>query len=357
MIPKGLLPQMRTGNSFDLFYSLRDASGDNIHAVRDERLVDQYEEAVKDTLVFLTAQPLSLPTPSPKVRIYCFEIQEVFPEGGSPFTDADQDRNPYIALPSRSEAPTIEEELRHAAAAACHETFHAVVWRCKPLRSLVSLPWRWFHEGCAVWTEMRVLPNNLSYLSYALNWCDRPSVSLDDDRMIYESGFFVHYLASRFGAGLIGRIWTIPASLKETPFDLINRTCEGGWALLFHAYCHDAYFVADPKSHCYDPHIVRRFRRRAVEREIRLGPNGSVRLTGSLPRLSCRYYTFHGPTQPVIKSADADTALQVKLVPSTVDWTEAKESSNINHWVVIISNSNWLPMPRDTSYDLEVSTA
>jgi hypothetical protein len=190
MIRPEFLPEVRSGVDFDLLYSLRDGSARSIHGVRDLRLIDCYEDAVRRTLAFLTADPLNLPAPSPRIPIYCFEIQEVFPEGGSPFTDSDQSRNPYIALPSRSDAPTPEEEYRHAAAAACHETFHAVVWKRKSLRDLASFTWRWFHEGCAVWTEMQVLPENVAYLSYALNWCDRPGTSLDDDGMILREWLF-----------------------------------------------------------------------------------------------------------------------------------------------------------------------
>src|ERR1700733_1612090 len=166
----------RSSRYFTLYYTLRESltGGGGVHGVRDLALIDHYFDALERAFCFLMERPLSFETLNKKVPVYVFEIRAQFPDDGSPHTFQDQDGNPYIALPSRTDAPTRDEEYRHAIAAACHEAFHAVVWHLYSRRKLENRAWIWFDEGCAVWAETQVRPDILDYLRFGMNWCDIP---------------------------------------------------------------------------------------------------------------------------------------------------------------------------------------
>jgi hypothetical protein len=304
---------------FVLIYELRGAGTLSHHGIRDPKLADTYRDAIERALAFLIGD-LKLPAPSAKVPVYVFEIGRFFPGENSPFTDSGEDRNPYVALPCRHEMPTPEEEYRHAAACASHEIFHAVAWKRRSLRALISQPWRWFHEGCAVWTEMQALPGNIDYLRYALDWCDHPELPLDDEMMLYQSGFFVRYLAAHF-PGLIGRIWMYEDP-NLTPLDILAR--ETSWAELFSDYCRDA-FLPD-----FAPDVFRRFGERAIEDEFDLPHSSRVQKRGILNHLSCRYFVVRSDQSPALKVNSAEPGVKIQL---------ASIPSDHNRWVVVVSNS------------------
>ena len=350
------LKESRSSEHFDLHYGFRDAvsaRAAGIHGIREEELARRCFEAIERAFGFLLGHPLSLPAPRQKVPVYIFDVGAIFPYGGSPFTFQDKHGDPFIGIPSRNDAPTRDEEYRHAAAAACHEAFHAAVWKLRPLRDLMSRPWRWFHEGCAVWTEMHVLPDNPEYLRFAMNWCDRPDLSLDDDRVLYESGFFVRYLANRFEPDMIAKIWLSTHNPNDTPFDVIRRLYPERWDRLLPDYFRDAFFLTDPSSPAHSPDVVARYGGRAVQDVIE--PNFSAPVEGHLNHLACCYYLVHSATAPTLRLTEGEAPLLAELTGVTSDGRRAAAPGDASRWLVVVSNSGLQPDVHDgLRYKLEV---
>jgi hypothetical protein len=238
-----------------------------------------------------------------KTPVYVFDTSDLPPFWGAPFTDLDLNGLPYIGLPCRSDEPAADVALSRAAVEAVHEGAHAFnsQLRC-PNDGFYGFPWAWFDEGTANLMESVVFPKNTEYLRYAMNWCDRPEVPLDSASAGYEAGMFLRYLAKN-------RLYTIAdawnhSTKEETALEaLIRLMKESGEVFVsddaectlpfFARYCADCYFLWDPSSDGYFPEVYRRYGERAITESIELETAETIKVSGRLDHLACRYYRLY----------------------------------------------------------------
>lgn len=354
------LKERRPSPHFELLFGWRDAEAPNcvgIHGVRDEGFVESCYGALARAFDYLAAAPLELPVPPVKVPVYIFEIGSVFPYGGSPFTYENLRGEPYIAIPCRIAAPTRAEEYRHTMAAAVHEAFHAMAWRLHSARDVNFTHWRWFHEGCAVWTEMQVMPDVVDYLQFGMNWCDHPDVPIDDDDALYESGFFVRYLAARFGPEWLGRIWRLTGNSRETPWDVMRRMAPGDLESLLLDYFRDAFFIADDTSPAHSPDLVARYVGRQVTRALRLTTEETTSFEGTLDHLACHYYTVTSPTAPAVRRLETKGPIQVEITGITKDGRRTAIDAEAARWLVTVGNVGLRPVDDRCAYNVDIEAA
>jgi len=360
MIPLDFLREERVSEHFVLRYGLRDPADPSqsagLHGIRRDSSASVAFEALDMAFGFLLSPPVSLPHPTSKIPIHILDIGSIFFTEDAPFTSEDEVGNPYIILPSRSDAPVNSEEDRHLAAAACHEAFHAVVWKGHPLRSVASKLWRWFHEGCAVWTERQVLPDNPDYLRFAMNWCDRPDIPLDDERALYESAFFVRYIVNRYGPSILGQIWQSEYLPGQGPLGILRNLHPGNWDRLLPDYFLNAFFLQDPNCLLYSPDVFERYGRRAVSRVLQLQPGSYTRVDGELDHLACRYYLVVSPAAPKISLVQAEPELLAEVAGVDERGCRLKKSGRASCWLVVVSNCGMRFGSDDKlSYGLEVT--
>lgn len=287
--------------------------------IRDRRLVLTYLDALERLYTAMTAQPLERQLPGffaqRKVNVYIVDISQMFPEEECALTSVDEKRVPYIALPCRTNEPTIRAELDRAAAEAVHEATHVFNMRERPLyvrdsdeRPLLDpyhWPWAWFDEATATFMESVVLAGNHDTLRFGLDWSDRPESSLDDWSACYEAWMFVRYLAKRFGLGFISKVWT-EAAEDENPIEtltrLLDKDCNNSVFsspkpdtpdIFASGYCLDSYFLWDPESPGYAPEVYARYGERAVTESFVLQARSRASSSDSLHHLSCRYYRLY----------------------------------------------------------------
>lgn len=286
--------------------------GHGVHGIRDQRLVDRYLEGLERQYHKLISPPFSRPGPAVegdgKTHVYIVDFLSLFgalegrtlKEGSAP---------PYILLPCRTARATLNEELRWAEATAAHEATHVF-----NLSVNATNGWKWLDEGMAVFMEKEAYGRNPEYLSFGLEWTDRPDFPVDHDAVNYQAFLFVRYLVDRLKKGFLSKLWSgangtfataiealdslVPKKLKGLPFADATKP-----DLFASGYCMDSYFTWHTTGFARDVHA--RHRERAISDSFELKPGETRSATGVLWHLSCRYYR--------IRPAGGATAVRVEL--------------------------------------------
>lgn len=275
------------------------SGGAGAYGIWNPCAISRYVTALEALYEMLASAPFSWPRRpnsdgGEKIAVYVLYLPSV--GMSEPFTAVDRNWVPYICLRSRFEEPVLESALHRAEMEAVHEATHLFCWSARPPRGLAERQWFWFGEATAVFMEAQVFPNNLDTIRFGMDWCDFPEWPLDNDRAWYQAGFFVQYLAHRFGAELISRIWndSLP---NEGPLNALNRmlpesrraTLES-MCWLFGEYAHDSYFLWDEKSFGFHQDLFSRFGMRALTESFVLGVGEQVRSESVVDHLACRYF-------------------------------------------------------------------
>lgn len=304
------LPERYESEHFTLHYALRNppqGAGHGVHGVRDLSVVAVYAEALEAAFDVMRKSPWLRPPPltnpvDGRTDVYICDVRESF-------VTVFRGSHPVILLASRNWEPTCEGERQRAMAEAAHEVMHLFNFSQRPWMPIKgqceavwgSELWRWLDEGMAINLEEQVLEDNQDRFRFLMDWIDRPEVSLDARRAIYQTAMFVRYLYHRFGEAFVNQVW-IEALAEDTPVSAFNRMSPSGeqfavaetdQADLFSAYCRDAYFFNDPHSACHEPEAWRRFGARALTESFMLSA-GDAAQTGTyeLDHLACRYFRF-----------------------------------------------------------------
>jgi hypothetical protein len=200
---KSLLTFEAKSEHFLVHYGLRNpvkGRGLGAHGVRDRVIVQTYLHSLERLYQHLTAKPWSRPRPavsdSRRVEVYVFDISELIPADGSPFTSS-ADSTPFICLPAGSYEPSPQAELHRAAAEAIHEATHVFNHRERPLGGPNSGPWEWVDEALAVLMEITLIPGNQDHFRFLKNWVEIPEVPLDNWAARYQAGLFACYLEKK----------------------------------------------------------------------------------------------------------------------------------------------------------------
>ncbi len=307
------LPLTMESEHFLIRYGLRNpvrGKGLGASGVQDRGLLLTYVKALERLHKTMTEPPWNRPLPltgtSGKTPIYVFNISELTPVDGSPFTDTDLDDVPFICLPSRSFEPSVQDELHRAAAEAVHEATHVFNYRHRPRYHLHSKPWDWLDEALAVFMETHLIPGNHDHLRFLRNWIELPEVSLDDWSARYQAGMFIYYLEKR-APGLANKVW-VESLPTEDPIKALSRllpeTTKTDDVFVSHdpevqdlfasGYCMDSYFLWDHNSASLAPELFVRYGERSVTESFVLRP-GELESSGSqsLDHLACRYFRIY----------------------------------------------------------------
>ncbi len=307
------LPLTMESEHFLIRYGLRNppqGKGLGASGIQDRGLLLTYVKALERLHKTMTESPWNRPFPqtgdSGKTPIYVFNISELTPFDGSPFTDTDLNDVPFICLPSRSFEPSMQDEMHRAAAEAVHEATHVFNYRHRPRYHLHSKPWDWLDEALAVFMETHLIPGNHDHLRFLRNWIEMPEVPLDDWSARYQAGMFIYYL-EKCVPGLANKVW-VESLLTEDPIKAFSRllpeTTRSGDVFVSHApdvhdlfasgYCMDSYFLWDHNSASLAPELYVRYGERSVTESFVLRP-GQHESSGSqlLDHLACRYFRFY----------------------------------------------------------------
>ncbi len=305
---KTLLTLEAESEHFLVHYGLRNpvkGRGLGAHGVRDRSIIQTYLRSLERLYQHLRAKPWSRPQPivgdSGRIEIYVFDISELIPADGSPFTSA-ADNTPYICLPTGSYEPSTRAELHRAAAEAIHEAMHVFNHRERPLGGLHSGPWEWVDEALAVLMEITLIPGNHDHFRFLKNWVELPEVPLDNWAARYQAGLFACYLEKKL-PGFLNRVW-LEAKPKEPPLKAMERLLpldKGFEKFVSHrpderdlfasGYCLDSYFLGDHSNDWFSPELCARFGERAVSESFIMHPGQQESSGGwQLDHLACRYF-------------------------------------------------------------------
>ncbi len=285
----------REAGDFSMCCAERDlprGPGYGARAVRYPGIVENYRRTflwLRDEWATLGLRPPPAPFP-----VYVFDLTET--GNGLPhmFWDG-RNSNWACALPSGTDKTTKCDELQFLRALAAHEGTHCYcVQQSGFFRGETYLPepWHWISEGTAVWMELRLLDRldrlrSNDALSFSRDWCDYPEEPMLT-RGQYQCGLFMRYLAKRWGETLIARLWT-EGTWEDDPWVLIRRLT--GRENLLSDYADEAYFVGDPGSACYSPHIAARFHSRALAESVLLDDaSAELVVPGDLRDTGTNYY-------------------------------------------------------------------
>jgi hypothetical protein len=354
----------------------RHGPGYGVGGVRDPQYLAAIEKGLEDlynTLVnppFSRRPPAGNPTWQDRTLVEVLEVQNRFPDCDCPHTrNEERVAIPCIVLPCRTTLPTLPAELEYITVAAAHEATHVFNWVERPPKNrLLFEAWRWFNEATAVFMERVAFPAFHNYLEYSLDWCDRPELSLDSFVGQYGTAMFVRYLAGRWGREFVSEVW-MKAEEGEKPLEMIERLkgvpgqqrCQ-----CFASYALDAYFLADPNSHCHAPDVHQRYGGRALQESFDLSARRKRPLLNSaVPHLACHYYRFYPPPgKPIgfqwntgadldMTAAVADARLcrgqMVSLQPNEPKMLTADDA---DHVVLVVSNPAFSGGPK--RYSIQV---
>lgn len=305
-----------------------------LHGVREPGLVKVYEQTIRQAWKFFLKE--GRPKPTNELRVYVFatddeicgapqmaEVPVFHPHDGLKIVSA-------IALPSRSESPTLQGEQELACTTVVHELSHFFNASVLPFRKLhpeggetmldtdrIGM-WLWLDEAMAVDAEIefgrsvfaKSLPVGKDWLGFALDWVDRPERSLHDRNAVYQAAFFIRYVkrlmanrcprffndvwrmaAREWMPGHWERLTALEAMEQEfQKHDLLFSSTDKP-DVFASGYCFDSYFLHQPETLGHEPEIHARYRERAISRTW-LMAKGLVRARFSLDPLACRYFRF-----------------------------------------------------------------
>jgi len=328
--------------------------------------------------------------------IYVFNISELTPVDGSPFTDSDLDDVPFICLPSRSFESSVQSEMHRAAAEAVHEATHIFNHCHRPPHLVNSKAWDWMDEALAVFMETHLIPGNHDHMRFLRNWIEMPEVPLDDWSARYQAGMFVYYL-EKCAPELVNKLWT-DSLPNENPIQAISRLLPivtltdqnfvshtpGTHDLFASGYCLDSYFLWDHNCASLAPELFVRYGERSVTESFVMRP-GKVESSGfhRLDHLACRYFRFYlrgevtglrvevraedgqqiAPLKAELAIANADMQKDkvVALLPKPVDGSENTQilTAEINqlsrdaldHLVLVVTNCGTRAARANTRYE------
>lgn len=296
---------------------------DSIHG----DLLKVYQEALQEAYRKLVSPPFNRTPPRIKTNwklpVYVFALDKWW-QGVSGWTleimsPALGRPVPLIALPSRFDAPEMEEQHRAAESAAGHELAHVFNLVQRPLHRRVAKGrwvfdevgyqlWAWMNEGLAVFLESQLFPSNCDWLRYSLDWVDRPDRSLNADEAKYQAGFFLRYLARRTkDDGFPCRLWE-DAAPNDSPISCFEKACKGFGIpfcsndpsqcdIFASGYCVDSYFLWEQtvngrQNPGYEPEVFKRFGERPVVEYQELQASPIITREQKLDHLACCYYRF-----------------------------------------------------------------
>ncbi len=348
-----------TSPRFHLFHPWRTPArgrGQGVEGVRDRRLLETCVPALEETWRVLGSAPHSRPLPADgdgRPQVYVFSVEDWPPQCPSMDHLFVRRRGenlarllPVVALPSRSRLATFEDEMRSLRATIAHEITHVFNDVQRPRRVFLGGQdrawaladrWLWLDEAIAVFMEMELWPDIREWLCFAMNWVDRPEVSLDAEGAEYEAGLFIRYLVQRSGErGLPTRLWSPspsaqpdPANGKlfcsDLPLEALQEFFQAQGEVFCSAapnvpdvfasgYCMDAYFLSDPNSACFMPDVHERYRNRAITEIVELRSGQTVEIADqSLNQLACRYYRLRPKSSFNMLNIEVRSAAASKL--------------------------------------------
>lgn len=304
------LTQTLESKHFTAHFALRNPStgrGSWVGGVRSHSIVNAYLDGLERLYDTMVQEPWKREPPSTgrdgKIKVGIFDTSKLKFRSGEPFTDFDWQRIPFICLPHQNSEPTSQGETRLAMAQAIHEAAHVFNWCRRHPLDINSGVWEWFDEALAIFMETLVMSGIPEHLRYVMYWNDMPEVSLDDYSARYQASMFVRYLAKRHGVAFVNKVW-MESRDDETPIQALARISqEANQVFSSHdpavedlfasGYCVDSYFLLDPKSDGFAPHIYERFRDRSIQESFRLRPGCKEESNSTLNHLACHYYRFY----------------------------------------------------------------
>ncbi|HYH67351.1 MAG TPA: hypothetical protein VD866_21820 [Urbifossiella sp.] len=264
-----------------------------VSGVEDVALIDAYAAALEAAYATFTAAGWPEPAPDPasgRVHVYVLHMPEVgIPD--APFTFPYGQGFHLVALRSENYELTREAMIRRAEVEAVHEVAHLFTTafaRRHTQLPWVPAPWYWFDEATALFAEHLVFAGHAETLRYALHWVRRPELPLTDNHG-YLSGWFVRYLAARFGPDLLREVWERVGPCSTPLAALTDELTARGTTfreVFAGGYCVDAGFVRPVCARVYE-----RYGRRTLAGRHQVGPGGKAVATGTVLPLGCDYHT------------------------------------------------------------------
>lgn len=308
IIPK--LDRIRISDNFIIRHAFRnppEGEGMGLHGVASEALIEAYREGLEAIYRQMTSSLFNRLPPIPeKVEVFVLNVSAPYTYADSPDGDM-RNSIPHIVLPSGTDKSFTKEELRYATIIAAHEGAHALNFRYHPpfypetgFQNPRFKNWEWVDEGIAVDSEMRVLPGSREHYPYLRRWMGEPEVPLNYEGGLvsYRAVMFIRFLDKLLKRRFSDQLWT-NSKLDENPISAIKRLLPKDYRFLseehtdrdiFGLFCLDSYFLADPRSRCYDPKLRERFGERSITNSFLVHPNKPYGTTGNLDHLACRYY-------------------------------------------------------------------
>lgn len=298
------LREFHASPHFNVYYNHRNPKGDmgvGPGGVRNQALISCYVDALERLHSAMTGPHFSRsdPTNGQPTKVYVCDLRDF---QNQPFTDLDADLRAFIALPCRTDEPTLDAERQYAATSAVHEATHVFNHALRPMQE--SLTWRWFDEATAVFMESHVFAGNHDHLRFAMNWSDEPEGSLDLPGQWYSAGLFAAYLAKLEEPQVLTEIWQYPdkkASALDAIADFFRKSGKQFSSdnpkdtdLIFSQYCVDSYFLWDMNGFCFLPDVHARYGGRAVTESLSIKKGKLIqpqqREGYRLNHLACRYF-------------------------------------------------------------------
>jgi hypothetical protein len=320
------LNDIQRSEHFEIRFNHRNAKykiGAGTGGVRSRALISCYIDALERLYRAMTGPDLRRNAPRKDLKptaVYVFDSSDLTKFRGQPFAYLDHDLEVFIALPCRTNQPTVHAELQYASTSAVHEATHVFNHALRPMEETQS-QWGWFDEATAVYMESFVFPGNHDRLRFGMNWIDQPEMSLDHPRHYYSAGVFVEYLAKRYGPSFVTHIWNYPDLPGKSPdqdlsaLGAIEKSLaeKGKFSskdpkestTVFSEYCLDSYFLWDNNGLGFLPDLYARYGERAITEGFLVGPGDSPKpSTYWLDHLACRYFRVNpkdGAQQMYIK--------------------------------------------------------
>jgi Family of unknown function (DUF6055) len=219
---------------------------------------------------------------------------------------------------------------------------------------------------------------------HSANWVDRPDIPLDAEDMKYASAMFLGYLARRFGAEIVSKIW-LDAQPDEKPLTVVNRLVSNEVPDLrpkadvevpiYVDYALASYFIWDHNSCSFAPDVFARYRHRALCAHVRLSPESPHSQALKLNRLACFYFRFdladsirtvtveiNGKDRPLsivlaVVQPDMSQGKKIQFASDVAgelsSGTLAVSPSELDHLVLVVSH--YCTSPSEIGFDLLVS--
>ena len=278
-----------------------------VGGVRSHAIVHAYLDGLERLFGTMIQEPWKRESPytrgQGKIKVGIFDTSKLKFRQSEPFTNSDWQHIPFICLPHQNNEPSTQGEIRLAIVQAIHEATHVFNWCRRHPRDVNSGPWEWFDEATAIFMETLVMSGIPEHLRYVMYWNDMPEVSLDDYAARYQASVFIQYLAKKCGLGFVNKVW-MESKDEETPIQALVRISQDANKvfsssdptiedLFASAYCMDSYFLMDPKSDGFAPHIYERFSGRAIQESFKLRAGSETKSENSLNHLACHYYRLY----------------------------------------------------------------